>query len=95
MSVIADVSCDPYGDYNPVPLYGHCTTLTAPTLNLSSGVDLIAIDHLPALLPRESSEDFATQLLPALLELDAAERPTWDHAQALFDTKLQQSKEKP
>ncbi len=92
LSVIADVSCDPYGDYNPVPLYDHCSSLAEPLIRLGSGVDLIAIDHLPSLLPRESSEDFAEQLLPLLLELlDTS--PTWQRAEALFREKLQLAKE--
>ncbi len=33
-------------------------------------LDVMAIDNLPSLLPVESSEDYAGQLLPALLTLD-------------------------
>lgn len=32
----------------------------------------MSIDHLPTLLPRESSEAFSTDLLPSLLALPAA-----------------------
>jgi saccharopine dehydrogenase (NAD+, L-lysine-forming) len=37
-------------------------------------------------LPRESSEDFAAQLLPHLLTLDALDQGVWGRARATFDT---------
>lgn len=87
LEVIADVSCDPYGSYNPLPLYSECTSTEAPTLRLGPDekpVDLIAIDNLPSLLPRESSEDFSAQLLPALEALRDNEHPVWRRAEDLF-----------
>ena len=92
LSVIADVSCDPYGDYNPVPLYNACSTLAQPLIPVAGGIDLIAIDHLPSLLPRESSEDFANQLLPLLLQLGGSEDAPWQRAENLFHEKLQLAK---
>ena len=92
LSVIADVSCDPYGDYNPLPVYEACTHFDAPTLRLIKGnnpLDLIAIDHLPSLLPKESSEDFCRQLLPHLLQLATPERGVWAGAKTLFEQKIQ------
>jgi hypothetical protein len=90
LSVIADVSCDPYGDHNPLPLYDECTTLSDPTIALHGKpqpLDLIAIDHLPSLLPRESTEDFSHQLLPVLLQLRAPDAPPWLRALSLFKEK--------
>ena len=90
LSVIADVSCDPYGDHNPLPLYDQCTTLAAPTIALHGSpqpLHLIAIDHLPALLPLESSEDYGRQLLPVLLQLGANEDGIWTRAAQLFRQK--------
>lgn len=86
LSVIADVSCDPYGDYNPVPLYSECTSAADPALRLvdhPAPLDIIAIDNLPSLLPRESTQDFSAQLLPTLLEIQHFS-PTWQRAEALF-----------
>ncbi len=48
----------------------------------------MAIDNLPALLPRESSEDFAGQLLPALLQLDRIGTGAWARAKAEFDSHI-------
>lgn len=89
LSVIADVSCDPYGSYNPVPVYNECTTFDAPCLRLNDEklLDLIAIDHLPSLLPKESSEDYGAQLLPHLLTLDDLTQGVWARAFNVFQEK--------
>lgn len=66
---ISDVSCDPTGPCNPLPLYAQATTMDRPAIyDHQRGYAVTAIDHLPSLLPRESSEDFAKQLYPHLLD---------------------------
>ncbi len=87
LSVIADVSCDPHGDYNPVPIYSEETTFVQPCLEIIGGdkpLHLIGIDHLPSLLPRESSEDYGAQLLPVLKELDKPDEGVWGRAYEVF-----------
>ncbi|MEM9689001.1 MAG: saccharopine dehydrogenase [Pseudomonadota bacterium] len=87
LSVITDVSCDPYGDYNPLPIYRQITTFDDPTLRIKVGeppLHLIAIDHLPSLLPRESSEDYGGQLLPFLATLDRPDEGVWGRANAVY-----------
>ncbi len=94
LGVIADVSCDPYGSYNPLPLYQRCTTLQDPCLRLierAPPLDVIAIDHLPSLLPGESSLDFSEQLLPSLLRLQHPEGEEWQRARTLFHERLETS----
>ena len=87
LSVIVDVSCDPFADYNPLPLYDQCTKFLRPALRLMDepALDLIAIDHLPSMLPEESSEDFSSQLLGALMELPDGK--VWQRALELFAEK--------
>ena len=87
LSVVVDISCDPYGSYNPIPVYNDCTTFAQPATRLRDKpvLDLIAIDHLPSMLPKESSEDFSAQLLGALLELPDGR--TWQQAVELFEGK--------
>lgn len=52
-------------------------------------LDVISIDHLPTLLPRESSDAFSSDLLPSLLELREAEfTRVWADAERLFREKL-------
>lgn len=91
LSVIADVSCDPYGTYNPVPVYNRCTTFEEPCLEIIAGdnpLHLIAIDHLPSMLPRESSEDFSRELLPFLATLGDTGQGAWQRAHAVFVEKV-------
>ncbi len=93
LSVISDVSCDPDSDYNPLPIYSECTTFNRPTQRLieaNNPLDLVAIDHLPSMLPVESSEDFSTQLLPHLLHLDDPDDPIWAGALNIFYEKIRQ-----
>jgi saccharopine dehydrogenase (NAD+, L-lysine-forming) len=47
-----------------------------------------AIDNLPSLLPVESSEDFASQLLPSLLSLDSLNTGVWARTKTLFNDNL-------
>jgi len=91
LSVIVDVSCDPYGSYNPLPIYQQCTTFKEPCLLIKqqNTLELIAIDHLPSLLPNESSEDYCQQLLNHLLTLTDKTQGVWPQAIALFNEKTQ------
>ncbi|MFK8080420.1 MAG: saccharopine dehydrogenase [Granulosicoccus sp.] len=90
LQVISDVSCDPHGQYNPVPIYNKCTTMDKPVDEIvaasqeCASLELIAIDHLPSLLPRESSEHFANQLLPTLLELRNPDSGVWKRAESVY-----------
>ncbi len=93
LSIICDVSCDPSGDLNPLPIYNHCTTFADPLQRVVEGenpLDLIAIDHLPSLLPKESSEDFSNQLLPHLLKLEAPEEGVWAGARRKYEQTLKE-----
>jgi saccharopine dehydrogenase (NAD+, L-lysine forming) len=48
-------------------------------------VSIVAIDHLPTLLPREASEQFSASLLPSLLEFPKrSSARVWTDAEALF-----------
>ena len=87
LTVIGDVACDPDSDYNPVPVYDRATSWEAPVIRVhgSPVLDIMAIDNLPSLLPRESSEDFAAQLLPSLMALERIEGGVWGRARAVFD----------
>ena len=87
LSVISDVSCDPNGPYNPIPVYDQITTCDAPVVKIKGGVDLCAIDHLPSLLPRESSEDYAGNLLPYLKDLVVTgdSKGVWKRCEGFFN----------
>lgn len=93
--MVCDVSCDTTNPNNPIPIYDINTTFTNPTVpvKLPSGsgelpLSVISIDHLPSLLPRESSEAFSTALLPSLLQLnDWKHVRVWQQAEKLFKDK--------
>jgi saccharopine dehydrogenase (NAD+, L-lysine-forming) len=88
LTVIADVSCDPSSPYNPVPVYSHATSFTDPVIRVAEAppLDVMAIDNLPSMLPVESSEDFARQLLPHLKTLAEIDHGVWGRAKTIFDT---------
>lgn len=95
LSIIADVSCDPFRPYNPLPLYKKMTTFKKPAIQLNdapNSIDLIAIDHLPSFLPKESSCDFSTQLLPLLQQLLTVgeKSPIWKHTANYYQVALAQ-----
>ncbi len=87
LRVIGDIACDPDSDFNPVQVYTHTTSWQTPALRVHEDppLDVTAIDNLPSMLPLESSEDYAAQLLPTLATLDDLESPVWQRAKAIFD----------
>ncbi|KAJ1987082.1 Saccharopine dehydrogenase [Dimargaris cristalligena] len=100
LSVIVDVSCDTTNPNNPIPFYNVNTTFDHPTLAVPTQhpsqkpVDIVAIDHLPTMLPRESSHAFSTDLLPSLLELpERHSARVWTEAEALFRRKVADMKQ--
>jgi len=89
LSLISDVGCDPTGPCNPLPIYNSITTMDAPVRELASKsgtLSITAIDHLPSLLPRESSEDFCEQLLPHLMDFldNKIENTPWEKSLECF-----------
>ncbi|WP_264211994.1 saccharopine dehydrogenase [Leisingera thetidis] len=86
LTAIGDVACDPDSDYNPVPVYDRATTWDAPALRVAENpvLDVMAIDNLPSMLPVESSEDYAAQLLPSLQTLTDLEGGVWARAKTTF-----------
>lgn len=69
LEVIADVSCDPNSDLNPIPIYNQHTTWNNPFLktSFSNDLEIMSVDNLPSTLPLESSIDFSEQLTPHLI----------------------------
>jgi len=94
LSAIADVSCDTTNPHNPIPIYTINTTFAKPVVNVevpegSKPLSVISIDHLPTMLPRESSESFSAALLESLLALkDRKNSRVWADAEKLFREKV-------
>lgn len=71
MQVISDVSCDPFSDFNPLPVYSEPTSWTDPLVKVAVNgdgvpVEVTAIDNLPSLLPKSASIEFSDQFVEAL-----------------------------
>ncbi|MCL3882584.1 saccharopine dehydrogenase [Marivita sp. GX14005] len=90
LRVIGDIACDPGSDFSPIQVYDAVTRWDAPVVRACDDppLDVMAIDNLPSLLPRESSQDFAAQLLPYLQGLDRLESGVWGRARTYFDEHL-------
>lgn len=90
LSVIGDIACDPDSDFSPIKVYDRATTWKAPALRVhdTPPLDVTAIDNLPSMLPVESSEDFAAQLLPSLLTLTELDKGVWGRAKATFNAQV-------
>jgi saccharopine dehydrogenase (NAD+, L-lysine-forming) len=87
LGVIGDIACDPTSDFSPVKVYDAVTDWDHPARRVhdTPPLDVMAIDNLPSLLPRESSEDYAAQLLPTLLTLGEIDQDVWARAHTVFD----------
>lgn len=92
LRVIGDIACDPSSDFSPIKVYDHVTTWGEPALRVHDvpPLDVMAIDNLPSLLPLESSEDYAAQLLPSLHGLGDLTQGVWGRAKARFDHHIAQ-----
>lgn len=93
LRVVCDVSCDTTNPHNPVPIYTENSTFSSPTIPVEVPNDppltVISIDHLPSLLPRESSEAFSLALMPSLLQLKDRQTSTvWQRAEQLYRDKV-------
>jgi saccharopine dehydrogenase (NAD+, L-lysine-forming) len=90
LTVIGDVACDPGSDFNPIKVYDRVTDWQHPVRRVAKtpALDVMAIDNLPSILPRESSLDFAGQLLPVLHGLDQIVAGPWARSRAIFDKRL-------
>ena len=87
LTVVADISCDPDSDYNPIPIYSMANSFDQPVTRAADApnpLDVTAIDNLPSMLPVESSQDFSTQLLPYLMDLDKDNTGVWAQADGVF-----------
>lgn len=85
LRLLADVTCDVTGPTNMLPVNTEVTTWQEPVRRLHEGdpgggsapLEVIAVDNLPSLLPRESSESFSADLTPHLIGLADPDGPTW------------------
>mmetsp|Transcript_21573 Transcript_21573/g.52811 ORF Transcript_21573/g.52811 Transcript_21573/m.52811 type:complete len:837 (-) Transcript_21573:282-2792(-) len=98
LSVFVDVSCDTSNPNNPFPIYNTGTTLTNPILSVGdekAPLDVVAIDHLPSLIPLESTINYTKDLTPHIKKLVKKEafftEPVWKDAGDLYLSKLKEA----
>lgn len=87
MKVISDVSCDPFSDFNPLPIYKEPTSWDAPVIEVArngqnEAVEVTSIDNLPSLLPAQAAEEFSDQFITSLLRFP--EGTEWQNALGKF-----------
>ena len=95
LRIACDVSCDYNSPNNPMPIYHQSSTFTQPMLPIDVGcgpsLDVISIDNLPSLVPREASEMFSRPMIPSLRLLHRRhEEGVWTRAEALFRQKVRE-----
>eukprot|EP01095_Lingulamoeba_sp_RSL-Kostka_P017425 TRINITY_DN902_c0_g1_i1.p1 TRINITY_DN902_c0_g1~~TRINITY_DN902_c0_g1_i1.p1 ORF type:complete len:375 (-),score=152.90 TRINITY_DN902_c0_g1_i1:143-1267(-) len=101
LSVVVDISCDTTNPNNPIPIYDINTTFKEPTIRIIEAednnnkshngiVDVVSIDHLPSLVPSDSSVEFANALFEHILNFKSSD--VWKNAEALFIEKSEESK---
>ena len=85
LRVLCDVTNDVGSPYNLFPLYSETTSWQEPVLRVpGTDLELIAIDNLPSLLPREASVSFSAELVDAMPGLRTDSAP-WRRCRELFD----------
>lgn len=89
IQMISDVSCDPFSDFNPLPIYDAPTSWDVPFISVGENIELTSIDNLPSLLPREASEDFSSFLIKSLLVYPDGEE--WGNALAAFNDAVERA----
>ena len=73
---IVDISCDYNSINNPIKIYEKLTTWEKPVYSYNENVDVISINNLPSLLPKDSSDEFSEILVRLLLNFN--NDSTWE-----------------
>jgi saccharopine dehydrogenase (NAD+, L-lysine-forming) len=86
LTVVSDVSCDVTSACNRLPINAQVTSWAQPVRRLRTAprpLDVLAIDNLPSLLPKEASSEFSADLLPWVKTLPQG-GPSWSRCQDRF-----------
>ncbi len=82
LKIIVDISCDVNAKNNPIKINYCATTFEKPICKVGN-IDVIAIDNLPSLLPKDSSTEFS-EILVELLQ----DRNIWNKLEYLYFEKI-------
>jgi len=83
LKVISDVSCDITAKNNPIKLNYKLTSFKDPIYHINENIDIICIDNLPSLLPKDSSNEFSKKLTELILD-----DSIWNNLLQLFYKKI-------
>lgn len=85
LRTIADVTCDVTSELNLIPVNTAVTSWEEPVRRVAAApsLDVIAIDNLPSLLPREASTSFSAELTPLIADLESRSG-AWASAAAAY-----------
>jgi saccharopine dehydrogenase (NAD+, L-lysine-forming) len=76
---IVDISCDNSKINNPIKLNNQSTSWEEPVITYNSNIDIISIENLPSLLPKESSDDFSIIFYELLLNFHIENNKIWEN----------------
>ena len=79
--IIVDISCDYNNPSNPIKIYDEATNWEEPVYSYNKYVDIIAINNLPSLLPKDSSNEFSEILIKLLLNFNNS---IWENNKNIF-----------
>jgi len=86
--IISDISCDYSKPNNPINIYSENTTWENPVFQYNDFVDIIAINNLPSLLPKESSDFFSSKCVELLNCIYKDENLYWKNNELVFYDKF-------
>ncbi len=86
--IITDISCDYSKPNNPIKLYNENTTWETPVFSYNENIDIIAINNLPSLIPRESSSYFSSNCIELLTNSDDQTKTYWNNTKKMFHNKI-------
>ena len=90
--IIVDVSCDYLKANNPIQLYNKNTTWTEPVYSYNKFVDIIAINNLPSLLPKDSSTFFSNKCVELLEEYKQPIVGYWNDNEKIYNDNINRVK---
>jgi saccharopine dehydrogenase (NAD+, L-lysine-forming) len=82
--IIVDISCDYLKANNPIQLYNENTTWINPVYSYNKFVDIIAINNLPSLLPKDSSVYFSNKCVDLLQEYQQPNVGIWHENKKIY-----------
>ena len=82
---IVDISCDISKINNPIKLNNQSTSWEEPVITYNTNIDIISIDNLPSLLPKESSDEFSMKFYELLIDFQIENNKIWTNNKKIYE----------